>query len=73
MVLSGDRIYVLNQASDTMIIKASPQFERLATNPLGDGMCNASHAISNGEIFIRTHKHLWCIGDPTRTASARSK
>jgi hypothetical protein len=30
-------------------------------NPLGDGLTNASHAISDGEIFIRTHAHLWCI------------
>jgi hypothetical protein len=34
----------------------------LATNPLGDGLTNASHAVSDGDIFIRTHKHLWCIG-----------
>ena len=62
MVLSGDRIYVLNQNSDTVVLKASPKFELLTINPLGDGLTNASHAISDGEIFIRTHKHLWCIG-----------
>lgn len=62
MVLSGDRIYVLNQGSDTVVLKASPKFELLALNSLGDGLTNSSHAISNGDIFIRTHKHLWCIG-----------
>lgn len=62
MVLSGERIYVLNQNSDTVVLKASPKFELLAVNALGDGLTNASHAVSDGEIFIRTHKHLWCIG-----------
>jgi len=62
MVLAGDRIYVLNQASDTLVIKASPTFAKLAANALDDGMTNASHAVSDGEFFIRTHAHLWCIG-----------
>jgi outer membrane protein assembly factor BamB len=62
MVLSGDRIYVLNQATDTFVIKASPQFEQIAMNPLGDGLTNSSPVVSNGEFFIRTHKNLWCIG-----------
>ena len=63
MVLSGDRIYVLNQSSDTVVLRASPKFEALAVNSLGDGLTNSSHAISKGDIFIRTHKHLWCIGE----------
>lgn len=62
MVLSGERLYVLNQAGDTFVLKASPKFEKLATNSVGDGMTNASPAVSDGEFFIRTHRHLWCIG-----------
>ncbi len=62
MVLSGDRIYVLNQSSDTVVLRASPKFAMLAVNSLGDGLTNSSHAISDGDIFIRTHKHLWCVG-----------
>jgi len=62
MVLSGDRIYVLNQAGDTFVIRAGPQFEKLAMSSIGDGLTNASLAVSEGELFIRTHKHLWCIG-----------
>jgi hypothetical protein len=68
MVLSGDRIYVLNQGSDTIVLRASPKFEVLATNPLGDGMTNSSVAVSDGELFIRTQKHLWCIGQPKAAA-----
>lgn len=62
MVLAGDRIYVINQSGDSFVLKASPQFEVLATNPLGE-TCMASIAPSDGELFIRTYKHLWCIGE----------
>ena len=61
MVLSEDRIYILTQASDTVVLRAAPKFEQVAVNSLGDGLCNASLAISNGDLFIRTHKSLWCI------------
>jgi hypothetical protein len=37
--------------------EASPEFEQLAANPLGDQTISAI-LISGGEIFIRTHEHL---------------
>jgi outer membrane protein assembly factor BamB len=61
MVLSGDRLYVVNQSGDTFVLKASPKFELLASNPLGETTIS-SLAVSDGEIFIRTYKALWCIG-----------
>jgi outer membrane protein assembly factor BamB len=61
MVLSGDHIYVPNQGTDTVVLKASPKFEVLAVNSLNDGQTNSSIAVSDGDLFIRTHKHLWCI------------
>ncbi|REK11164.1 MAG: serine/threonine protein kinase [Planctomycetota bacterium] len=62
LVLTGDeRLYLLNQTGDTFVLAAKPEFELLATNPLGEPT-NSSIVISDGEIFIRTHEHLWCIG-----------
>ena len=61
-VLSGDRLFLVNQGSNCFVLRASPVFEVLAHNPLNDGLTNASPAISDGNIFIRTHAHLWCIG-----------
>lgn len=69
MVLAGDRIYVVNQSADTIVLRASPNFEILQVNSLGNEMCNSSIAVSNGDIFIRTHKNLWCISGTTTTAS----
>ncbi|HEX7859236.1 MAG TPA: PQQ-binding-like beta-propeller repeat protein [Verrucomicrobiae bacterium] len=69
MVLAGDRIYVVNQSADTIVLKASPQFEILQVNSVGPEMCNSSIAASNGDIFIRTHKNLWCISNTSTQAA----
>ena len=60
IVLSGDKLYVVNHGGDTFVVRASPKFELIATNPLNE-MVNGSIAVSNGELFIRTYKHLWCV------------
>lgn len=69
IVLSGDKLYLLNQSAETIILRASPRFELLQVNSIENEMCNASLAVSNGDLLIRTHKNLWCIGSGTRTAS----
>ncbi len=61
IVQSGDRLYLVTKNSDTIVFRVTPKFELLAINSLNDGMTNASLAVSNGDLFIRTHKHLWCI------------
>lgn len=62
MVHAADRLYVLMRNGETQIFKASPNFELIGINSLGGGeSTNSSLAISNGDVFIRTFKHLWCI------------
>ncbi len=65
-VLAGDRLYTSNQNADVFVLRASPKFECLATNSIGGEPMNASLAVSDGEIFIRTDKGLWCIGATKR-------
>jgi hypothetical protein len=60
MLLAGDKIYLPNQAGDVFILKASPKFEVLATNSVGEAT-NASLAADGGELFLRTDKALWCF------------
>ena len=69
-LLAGDRVYSINQSGDTIVFKADASYQQLAVNPLGE-MTNSSFAVSNGEIFIRTHKSLWCIGRTRAAASLR--
>ena len=62
MVLSENKLYAINQSSDTFVLRASPDFEVLSTNPLGE-TAMSSLAVSEGEIFIRTYESLWCISE----------
>jgi outer membrane protein assembly factor BamB len=60
-VLADGKIYMSNEEGSTVVLKAGPTFEVLAENHLEDYLL-ASPAISDGQIFIRTTKHLYCIG-----------
>jgi len=60
MVLADGRLYAINHSGDTFVLKASPKFELLAANSVGEPD-NASLAVSDGDLFIRTHKALWCL------------
>jgi hypothetical protein len=60
-ILAGDRLYVPNQNADVFVLRAGPQFQCLATNSIGGEQMNASLAVSDGDVFLRTHKHLWRI------------
>ncbi len=73
LVRSDNRIYAVTQNSDVVVFRASPEkYEQLAVNSLGvsdgkggvisEGITNSSLAVSDGQLFLRTHKHLWCIG-----------
>lgn len=67
MVHAEGRLYVLMRNAQTLVFAASPKYELLAVNSLDKGeSTNSSLVISNGEIFIRTFKHLWCITDKGR-------
>lgn len=62
IVLTADkRCYAVNQGGDAFIFRAAPKFELLATNSLGEKIIG-SIAASDGQLFIRGHKNLWCIG-----------
>jgi outer membrane protein assembly factor BamB len=61
MILAGGKLYTVNQGGDAFVLRASPQLEILATNSLAEPTI-ASMAVSDGQLFIRTYRHLWCIG-----------
>jgi outer membrane protein assembly factor BamB len=63
LVHAAGRIYIVDQKGATHVFAAGPKYQHLATNDLKE-TTNASIAISNGDVFVRTHKHLWCISEP---------
>lgn len=61
LVLSGDRLYATCQKGVTFVFAADPtQFKLIAKNDVGE-KSNSTLAISNGQIFLRTWGHLYCI------------
>lgn len=68
MLLVGDLIYMPNQSGDVAILKASPKFEQLGANTVGE-LSNSSLVAADGEILFRTHKGLWCFKDMKQTAA----
>lgn len=58
---ADNRLYVTSMEGNTFVLKADPSFEELARNPIGERVL-ASIAPSDGDLFIRSYKHLWCIG-----------
>ncbi len=63
-VLSGDRLYYVSRTSGTLVLAARPQFEVLATNVIAgdDSVSNASPAVADGQIFLRSNRYAYCIG-----------
>ena len=61
MVYADGRLYLLMRSGETLVFAAKPTYELLAVNKLSGELTNSSPAISNGQIFLRTFKNLWCI------------
>jgi outer membrane protein assembly factor BamB len=70
LVTANNLIYFLNDDGVTHVVPAARDFRVLARNELGERTF-ASPAISEGQIFLRGEKHLFCIGRifPRDTAS----
>ena len=63
LVLAAGRLYVTSRRGVTSVFRPDPgKFELLAANDLGEPS-NATPAISDGQIFLRTDAHLYCIAD----------
>ncbi len=60
-VAADGYIYFLSEEGETVVVPADGKFEIIARNSLMEP-CQASMAISHGQLFIRTQKHLFCIG-----------
>ena len=58
-------VYFLSESGESSIIEAGRQYKLIAKNSLGE-KCQASYAVSRGQIFIRTERNLYCIGGDSR-------
>ena len=61
-VVADGKVYAVNESGLTTVFKAGPKFEVLAENPL-DGYTLSTPAVSDGQIFLRTDRALYAIGE----------
>ncbi|MCX7872353.1 MAG: PQQ-binding-like beta-propeller repeat protein [Verrucomicrobiae bacterium] len=59
---ADDKIYCVSEKGTVIVCGAGSEFKILATNQLDESPTRASVSISNGKVFVRTSKHLYCIG-----------
>jgi outer membrane protein assembly factor BamB len=57
----GGHVYFVSEGGDTIVVKAGRTPQVVARNSLGERAV-ASPAISNGQIFIRTDRHVFALG-----------
>jgi hypothetical protein len=66
-VYADGRIYFLNEAGETSVIESGPIFKVVARNSLRE-KCQASMAVSQGRLFVRTEKNLFCISSKSSSS-----
>lgn len=60
-VFADGKIYVLSEDGVTLVLRPGSRYNELARNSIGE-TCLASMAVSQGHFYIRSSKHLYCIG-----------
>ena len=60
-IVADGKLYVTSEDGITTVLEAGPEFKVLAENDLS-GYTLSTPAVSDGQIFIRTDKFLYCIG-----------
>ena len=61
LIGAGNHVYVFGRYGKTAVIKRTGKFDLVATNTLSDRF-DASPAVAGGQLFLRGHKFLYCIG-----------
>ena len=60
-ILVEDKIYLIDRDGIMHIYKASKEFELIGEPAVGEGVVS-SPAFADGQVFVRTEEHLFCIG-----------
>ncbi|MDZ4688389.1 MAG: PQQ-binding-like beta-propeller repeat protein [Planctomycetaceae bacterium] len=62
-VASHGKLYYTARSGETFVVQLGPEFKQLSVNKFAgdDSDFNATPAISNGDLFIRSCKALYCV------------
>ena len=63
-VVAGGKIYAVSRKSGTFVLLANSEFQQIAQNRIASDPTefNGTPAISNGRLYIRSHRFLYCLG-----------
>lgn len=63
-VLAGGNIYYLTRDGYFFVVAAKPEFELVASNEQIEerGIFDATPAVADGKLYVRSHRFLYCIG-----------
>ena len=62
LALVGDRLYLLNDQGDTLVLEAGKEYKELKRNKLPAGH-GGGPAFDGKYIYIRGGQNLYCIGE----------
>lgn len=64
-IVADGRLYLSSEDGDVFVVRTGPEYELIATNPMGE-VIMATPAAAEGQLLIRTQHHLFSIrdGDP---------
>jgi outer membrane protein assembly factor BamB len=73
-VIAGGKLYFVTRTGNMYVLNAGDKFEQLAVNRVTDDQedFSATPAISNGQLFIRSSRHMYCIA-AEETSATESK
>ncbi|MFT4538029.1 MAG: outer membrane protein assembly factor BamB [Planctomycetota bacterium] len=66
-IAAGEFLYVPTESGEVHVITLGDELEIAHTNMLEGQVFIASPAVANGELFLRSNTHLFCISERPRT------
>ncbi len=60
---AGGKLYLASEGGIVTVVKMGDQFEILAQNTLADQCFVSSPVVAEGELFLRSSTHLFCVSE----------
>ena len=63
-VAAQDRVYILSREGARVVLRKGPKPEVLAVNEVAEDHSDASLALTEKDLFLRTRRCLYCLSQP---------
>jgi outer membrane protein assembly factor BamB len=60
---AGDKLYLASESGVVTVVKMGEKFEIVATNTFEDQMFVSSPIVAEGDLYLRSKTHLFCISE----------